>query len=43
MSLLSSLNLVQSNAAEMRTRDIITMRQKLIDQISDQIALVEAI
>lgn len=42
MSLLSSLNLVQSNATEMRTRGISTMRQKLIDRISDQIALVEA-
>ncbi len=42
MSLLSSLTLVQSNAAEMRTRGISTMRQKLIDRISDQIALVEA-
>lgn len=42
MSLLSSLNLVQSNATEMRTRGINTMRQKLIDRISDQIALAEA-
>lgn len=42
MSLLSSLNLVQSNATEMRTRGINTMRQKLIDRVSDQIALAQA-
>ncbi len=29
MSLLSSLDLVQSNAADMRTKGISTMRQKL--------------
>ncbi|NYI23147.1 hypothetical protein FHS93_002077, partial [Sphingobium francense] len=42
MSLLSSLTLVQSNATEMRTRGINTMRQKLIDRIGDQIALAQA-
>ena len=42
MSLLSSLNLVQSNATEMRTRGINTMRQKLIDRLGDQIALAQA-
>lgn len=42
MALLSSLNLVQSNSADMRTRGINMMRQKLIDRISDQIALIEA-
>lgn len=42
MSLLASLNIVSSNVTDLRTRGINTMRQKLIDRISDQIALVEA-
>lgn len=42
MSLLSSLNIVQSNVTDLRTRGITTMRQKLIDRIEDQIALVQA-
>jgi len=43
MSLLASLNIVSSNVTDLRTRGIITMRQKLIDRIGDQIALAQAI
>src|SRR4029077_13747013 len=43
MSVMSSLNFVQSNPKAMRVRGIVAMRQKLVDRIGDQIALAKAI
>jgi|GEM_PF-1259704 len=43
MSILSTLNIVKSDASDFRTRGINSMRQKLIDRIGDQIALVESL
>lgn len=43
MSLLASLECVQSSPKEVRTNQISMMRQKLIDRISDQIALAGAL
>jgi hypothetical protein len=43
MSLMSSLNLVQSSPKAMRVRGIVAMRQKLVERINDQIALAKAI
>lgn len=43
MSILSSLECVESNPKSVRTNQIGSMRQKLIDRISDQIALAQAI
>ncbi len=43
MTMLSSLNIVQSSPAALRARGIGSMRQKLIDRLSDQIALAEAL
>lgn len=43
MSILSSLECVESNPKAVRTNQIGSMRQKLIDRISDQIALAQAI
>jgi hypothetical protein len=43
MSILSSLECIQRNPKAIRTNEIGAMRQKLIDRISDQIALVEAL
>lgn len=42
MTVLSSLNIVQSDTASLRVRGIVSMRQKLLDRIADQIALAEA-
>lgn len=42
MAVLSSLNIVQSDTASLRVRGIVSMRQKLLDRIADQIALAEA-
>lgn len=42
MSILSSLECVESNPKTVRTNQIGSIRQKLIDRISDQIALAEA-
>jgi hypothetical protein len=39
MTVLSSLNIVQSDTASLRVRGIVSMRQKLLDRIADQIAL----
>lgn len=43
MSILANLNIVDSKPSSFRTRDINSMRQKLIDRIGDQISLVKAI
>ena len=43
MSILSTLNIVKSDASDFRTRGINSTRQKLIDRIGDQIALVESL
>src|SRR5262249_43973702 len=43
MSLMSSLNLVQSNPKTLRVRGVVAMRQKLVERIGDQIALAKAI
>ena len=42
MSLMASLNFVQSSPKNLRVHGIVAMRQKLIDRISDQIALIQA-
>lgn len=42
MTVLSSLTMVASDRAEMRVRGIVSMRQKLLDRIDDQIALAKA-
>jgi hypothetical protein len=43
MTLLSSLTIVQANPASLRERGIVSMRQKLLDRLADQIALAEAV
>lgn len=43
MSILANLNIVDSKPSSFRTRDINSMRQKLIDRIGDQISLAKAI
>lgn len=42
MTLISSLTLVSSDPAALRVRGIVSMRQKLLDRIDDQIALAKA-
>lgn len=42
MTLLSKLTIVAANPAEQRVRGIVSMRQKLIDRIDDQIGLAKA-
>ena len=42
MSLMASLNFVQSSPKNLRVHGIVAMRQKLIDRIGDQIALIQA-
>ena len=43
MSILSNLTIVDSDPSTFRTRDINSMRQKLVDRIGDQISLAQAI
>ena len=42
MTLLTSLSLVTSNPAASRERGIVSMRQKLLDRLPDQITLADA-